>query len=764
MGSEKNTFFKNSVHQCCERTLKIRRNTSFLLLAVLFSFIPLSVTAQVPSPPSLIAGLSGISASRGDIDVVLLTSIIAEKQEELKNEFIKRYVLERIAKENYVLWEYSYNSLEILFNSKNRDVIEKELLEHATNLAVIYGLTETYLQVSTKYCNRDLYQLLIETIGNNVVDDVTVKAMLACFDCNTGVSDRVTKLREVNGSVLVHQLSKIKYCYPQGKDTLETPFSRIFSEMVFDIIKDNQVLKNELQFMQSSLPAGQNYYANGSMYVKLMKDTKPNSALPQLSQRMDKELNTLLTNYYLFKELGGAGSSLFESVITNMPLKDLNKHIDKSSFSIKKGATSLQKGDSIFAMLLSDNKILKMEINSKVIEAAKQQVNDMMDGIKKKYRQELDSLPEAIAELNDSKKDLSNHLELSDRITEAYQAFYAFASRTNKIDHSTYRAFQSKDLYYLREVQMPLLIELVTNHGFDKQYLRIAQDYQQVISLSLYIQAMESLGEYSGLLPLLEYEVIENFISFLKRFHELDRVKTYEYVLNTIKDAYVLLPEEAPSARMIQRITDGVEKFAIVNTEENYIKISVEDLIVALGDKVGSRKRSPITPYFSVGLNQITAINYPDNASVKALLNEEGERLRSFGYAGEKIGVKLKIINWAYWRSYGPGDIYKSGNRSAGFHAKPLVSDWYLLLYGSGLIYNLTNTVTQSSFQAPLLGMSTGLAFSNSLDFNIFINFPLLSSESLGEAIQNRQMFGLSFDIKLMEYITRLRKKKEKDK
>ncbi len=78
------------------------------------------VYAQVVAPPSLEVGLSQVLGTKGTIDIEILADIIAEKQGELKKEFVKRSVLNHLENQSYVVWEYAYNSMDILGISTNR--------------------------------------------------------------------------------------------------------------------------------------------------------------------------------------------------------------------------------------------------------------------------------------------------------------------------------------------------------------------------------------------------------------------------------------------------------------------------------------------------------------------------------------------------------------------------------------------------------------------------------------------------------------------
>ena len=90
-------------------------------------------------------------------------------------------------------------------------------------------------------------------------------------------------------------------------------------------------------------------------------------------------------------------------------------------------------------------------------------------------------------------------------------------------------------------------------------------------------------------------------------------------------------------------------------------------------------------------------------------------------------------------------DIYLSKN-------DPIFNDVYAILYGSGLLYSLANTSTDSNFDYPHLGLGVGVRFFNSLDANISVGVPLIKESRF---FQNK-FISIGFDIPLGEYLERL--------
>ncbi|MEM8999083.1 MAG: hypothetical protein AAGB24_02380 [Bacteroidota bacterium] len=116
------------------------KNTVFFL--ALLALVNFSI-AQ--SDPTLSVGLSSLTSySKGTIDVELLTEIILEKQQELKDEALKRFMFRLFPEENYTTKFYLQSALHILLNEKNPEVIRKELMEILTNYSLALGFSLAY--------------------------------------------------------------------------------------------------------------------------------------------------------------------------------------------------------------------------------------------------------------------------------------------------------------------------------------------------------------------------------------------------------------------------------------------------------------------------------------------------------------------------------------------------------------------------------------------------------------------------------------------
>jgi hypothetical protein len=673
-----------------------------MLLTFCVGITPRYCFGQVEGPPSLLLGLTGLTGEKGTIDVALLSEIIAEKQSELKKEFIKRQFYDNLHQRNYVVWEFSYNSLDMLFNTSNTKIIEQKLLEYAANLALVYSFTETYLQVSDRLCNSDL-EAVVRTWGRTGDED-TLASDFHCPDSTSKGVRWLSTLRRDDGSGL----------------------NVMLIDLVFDVLRENQTLNN-LGFFQTQLPLGEEFYKSHSQYHLAKGDLR--IMLDSLRSRMETEVSVLIDYYYVIKMA-------------------VEKDIDLRSFD-KLINPGFKEKDSLKQMLQRDpSKRDSLVQDSLRLEKVKE---DSLAKAKTILYDDLAKLSEVINASNQQKDSL-----LSVRITEALNAFLDFEKRAGD------NKFRVEDLYFLEEKTYPLLVKLVTEYGFNSNYLNIAAQYRSLILSSLLRQIVVKLdklpkneGENRVVIPQFNAIDYKNFVDILTHIYQLDRADTYKAYLQTLSDISGLFADPNLS-RLIFNITDLLQKYTTLDKEKNAIRVDVEEIILQLYRKYEARQNNRVNFYFSLGLNQVFNAHYDDGYEIV----EDSARMNSIAFASEKIGVKVKLFDFRKRRAFDYGEVYNNTRITDVKSKSPIVSDVYALLYGSGLLYNIVNTTTNENFDRPIIGLGVGSAFFNSLDFNVFVNFPLMAGESLRESLQRRQWFGFSFDIKIGDYITRVREKR----
>ncbi len=698
-----------------ENPKKSRRERLFKMkkaLIILF-ILPHVVFSQVESPPTLALGVAGVVGEKGSIDVDILAEIISEKQAELKKEFIKKSMFNDLENKSYVVWEYMYSSINVLLESDSKDAIKQNLLKNTSNLALVFGLSELYLQLSSSLCNSDLYDLL-------AAYDSAYKSNE--FRCPASSSKVFTKIE-------LATLKKYK--------NKEVSFSAFFLDLVFEVLRNNKTV-TDLGFLTEPLPLDKSYYQSHSAYFKVAKVLPKETA--SLKERMSNEIQVLFDNYTLIRKWSKTNVNL-DSLVklfseeVNL-LNSQNRITDNGGnpIAVKKLFETLTgKASRVYSDIKSKNSPLGTSLSSSGGNTAI-----------------------AYADNKSSTKDLSEAIEKN------LAAFTRFVGKGADFDQN--------DLFYLEKSIRPLLVRLVSENGFDPKYLQIAEDLEKLITTEL-LKKLQALLKASKLSNLSQKKIstFNELLDFITRLDELDKVETYQFVLKTLREASEIF-EDKKLGFYLKIVIDNLDKYTIINSKDNKVEIAVEDIIARIYEKYANRQSSVFGLYFSVGINQSISSNFNYQTLLPNSTGFKTDSLKSVAFVSEKIGLKVKLIDYKWRRSFSVGETYAT--RVTGIEKtvdkfksnKPLVSDIYFLAYGSGLLYKIANLTSNKEFSDPIAGLGLGIAFFNSLDLNVGYNWPLQSKNSFFENLNKKNIWTISFDVKITEYLAAVGKKRKSKK
>lgn len=693
-----------------------------LHVITLFLLISLPIYGQVESPPSLALGVAGVVGEKGSIDVDLLAEIISEKQGELKQEFIKKTFFNDLENHSYAVWEFTYRSINVLLESESKDAIKKNLLESASNLALVYGFSELYLQLSRRMCHSALDSLLLQFDSDYKKDRI--------FICKAGATP-------VGASIKLHELKK----YSIVIDNQELNFSAVFADLVYEILTTNEDVSKELGFLVTAPPLGTEYYQQHSAYYRVDKIDSLKQPLHHLKKRITKEVALLLDNFILLRKIIRSELSLnnlivsYESVMTEITTRRMgpNAKFVTSDGQAKLFTTLARETDSLYDDLQKMKQNVETTIAGGIIVG----------------------------------ESISENKELSKAIAENLAAFNNFIAKGHKFDQF--------DIFYLEKSITPLLVRLVAEKGFNSKYLQVAEDFEKLITYqllkNLQVQLKDSSNNAENFSELADTPLssFRELLEFITRLDELDKVETYQFVLQTIQTVSELFSDRNLGI-YLKTLIENINTYTILNEEEKKVEIAVEDIITRIYEKYSNRQSSIFSLYFSIGLNQSIDSDFKYQRLLPNSAKDTTIELNSLAFASEKIGLKVKLIDIKWRRSFSVGETYysrvaKRPHTVTRFQSnKPLVSDLYFVTYLSGLLYKVANLTTHDEFKDPIAGIGLGIAFFNSLDLNIGYNWPLQSNNDFFESFAKQRIWTVGFDVKITEYLTAVgKKRKEKN-
>jgi hypothetical protein len=247
----------------------------------------------------------------------------------------------------------------------------------------------------------------------------------------------------------------------------------------------------------------------------------------------------------------------------------------------------------------------------------------------------------------------------------------------------------------------------------------------------------------------------------LQEFSKLAKNQYENNVVSTVID--FLLENSIVEFAEKDGLTPTTEKYATDSSGKGYLYVDIESLVTAIQKKFMDKPsygswKPYITPFFSMGVNTATFLNRNSG-----LAGEPNSSLTSLNFASEKIGVKWKLWNWKYTRSFDAGQKYRYGFMGLSFKSRawlrpqpqPLISDLHVIVYGSGLLYNIVDLKSNSSFNNAILGTGLGLTFYNGLSINVGLGCPYTDNKL---DFDKNMFFNFGIDIPIIDYIAGLKK------
>lgn len=243
-------------------------------------------------------------------------------------------------------------------------------------------------------------------------------------------------------------------------------------------------------------------------------------------------------------------------------------------------------------------------------------------------------------------------------------------------------------------------------------------------------------------------------------------------IFDLFRHSVEIYRQSSTENRFIARLADIVNNYVILDEsafsekERFGFSIDVEGIILSLEDKVVEGLNTPtrncwvnVRPYFTIGLNY-GAYREQD----LGLGTEEVRGVPTIAWAGEKIGLKWRLWDWKYTHSREANEVFRYMGSEYTRKVRPTVpavSNCYLNIFASGVLYSIADLRTENSYDGALLGMGGGLTMFNDLEVNLSFVAPIISGENLQRNI-DAGFWNVGLDIPIFEYIRAAKAKKEK--
>ncbi len=732
---------------------------------------------------SLYAGLSGIVAKKSEVDVELLTQIIVDKQQEVKKEFARRTILNEVNKGSYAFSSFANQSFDILFNTTNKTAASRKLIESSANLALSYGFAEFYLQASRRLLkNKDLADVFLA--ADTTIVSLSEKQKWLLY---LSVIDSTTKQVAWDGKNLASiapktilneylELSRAKHISKTEQINRKAIDSSSIDGLVA-MVNDSVIYKQILSEYPEMLTVVYSQYnkmmpgSNSNIYM--LDKLKPDDSKSQYA------LNVLLIDLFFdvllnTEQVAGLGFYTSESSVNYRQYQLGNKYINYTNANPNTALTAALK--KLYARVLGEVHLL-FKTYTLIHDIAQKELSiSQMLKLYAPYHNDT-SFDKACNEILGLQANLSKFnttvkgsFSLDSLILETNELFtrikqISFDITSLKKDSSQFIAsgYKNDDLLYFSRKAYPTITKLsFVLNGVDKSYVNYLDTVYRYLLYTNINYLNSQLMKQNSALAYQKVNAFSDFVSLLTNLNDLDKASSYEAILNIIQNAGAIYGNPS-QVKAINCFVNNIEKYTTINTQKNEIYVDVESIILAIYNRYANQENHRLDFYFSLGLNQSFSLG-------SGFKNIALDTLNTLGFAAEKIGLKLKLINFKNIRSYEPGEeapiifCVKKKIKDGEVRSRvPIVSDIHALLFGSGLLYNIVNTKTSTQFSSYLLGFGLGVSLYNGLDAHICVNYPLGVDAPFREVFlpsNQFQLFTFSFDIKLGEYLAALAKKK----
>ncbi|MCR9250799.1 MAG: hypothetical protein NXI20_10255 [bacterium] len=715
-------------------------------IIIIFSLgISFSTLAQI-GPPSLSIGADKVLFEQGVIDVELLGAIIQEKQSEVKQEFARRFILnETLQSGPYTTYSYADELLKSILDHKNKSVIKKQILEKSAELAIVLGIGEAYLRLNIS--TDTLKQHYLQSIGKlySNTSDTTKKRTTPFSGKFFPKVSWLYKLKELGS--FAHKDSKDK------NNNFTTNLSFIYLDLVNEVCRNNESLQ-EIGFFHTQFDDYE--FRKRSHYRKFLALNKDES-IKKILKTLYKNLDGIITTNFKY------ASTILnqQKEFTLDPIKTDRENINESLLTIynqlssmkldsrllKKEQTNAMKQIKEFALLGIRNGAPNISIDQ--IKAKYDEVSLQLFELEQstsQFNNVINEFEVLQASINSLQKNSDSLGFIESKATAVYNTLISIDLDSLKLtqnDLKTVAKLSELAYFGMRNVRLKngrddydnwvlsiqsIIPDLLTlNLKTRNEFSSIISDLELLSSAILNSQLDGFQKEMRNLIGE-EINVIDDKLaSLFQILTNLDKAESYDQITKLIVDCGNIYLNSS-TAEILNNLTN-IQAYLSVNTDLNRVDIQVEDLIYFLADKYIDNSSAPLSFYLTLGFNYSFISGDKDNLS------------SDFSFAAEKVGLKLRLHDFEK-------EVLKNKGKNA-YNIKPLVSQFYVIGYASGLLYQIEELQSEKGINGTNFGTALGIRFFNGLDLAIGISRVKLNDTTTF-------VIGPSLDIPITEYLSRI--------
>lgn len=672
-----------------------------LLLAALFTlpYISFSQEDLEHKAPTLQVGLDGLSFGKGSLDAQLIMEIIAQKQQEIKVKAVQNMFLSKIDECGGTIYNFGDGVVREILEESDPKIRTRKIIENSINLSFTISYLEYYLR-------------------NIPPEDSSEFISLAKVFRYT-----ITSTKNLSIKYFIQKKRQAQDRFYRDEKAFE--FITFLIDLTNEVIRHDKNL-SDLGIMRISYSSTYDYL-NKYLTVKNADCSQSQkNAIPYIVRQFmaDNDINELEKKC---NQASNAGTAVYEKMKSH--LEKFTRYIGLISYFQKE-------------LTFRNNQIQKLSFDS--ISDDKQ---ELLNSICIEISELILKLQTVIKETNTDfamigKNEIASLAKIELYLQKAKRFFEKITTGQSDIPAIA-------DIIYTFYSEFIPLIENST-------YLNL-----NLVELSGKISEVTNkiakfISHSDKFLANLSSKT-DKFIQFVSKLYEFDKAETISDYLSFIDGTAELIPDDRAKFAL-SSITSFVKDYSVIVTDKNgkeALSFNAETFLIKL-QNLKPDKFKHFQFHFTVGVNN----TYFDKGIV---LPDSSVRIKNFSNVSEKIGIRYKIYDWSYSRGKNPGESFRYNGRSYVRNVaprEPLISNAHVLIYGSGILYNVFNTGTNKEFNFPMAGIGAGITFFNAMDLNFSVGVPILPNTDLWELRKNN-FFNLGFDIQFVEYLKKLNEKRD---
>ena len=742
--------------------------------------------------PTLQLGLDGLSFSKGSLDAQIIAEIIAAKQGEIKLKLVQNAFLGKITGSGATVYNYADNIIRGIVQEPNAEIRTRKILENTVNLVFVYAFAHYYTMQAE---NDPAIKNTLDALASSISAKANEKGKLV--DKNMLISD-VDSIKKIANAALTTKAE-------DGTTTTISQLNEGINKMKKDSSLKLKAVNNILKKIIKEDTSGLNKSEKSDLKDKMTKSI--NNAFSNPIHKLDYSSGLISSKLKSIDEIHKDKKTESDPAFTeNVKTEFIATIIDIASEVVRANP----KLNELGLMKVSYSKtydylnlylIAKEEANANAKEAKEKKavkkacnaIFSSMDAMLNKYVNYIGTVNYLLEKTSLKNNLLNKNLKFSKK--DSGKEKHNIATQINLLDtaidsiSSQYKGLRSKSMVSLADKYHASIDKLMASREYLKKIDFIYKQPHDSIteewrSDMLYVIQNEIKPMLAGnvmLYPKL-YTIIDNlsqfqenlfkgstikkigtnpepFIQLLGALYNFDKANTFSNYINLLP----LLDQVFGDSRIkeaISTINTFVKDYIVIKENpagNEVIDFNVESFLVKL-QNIQSDKIRRLQFHFTVGMNS--------SFYNKTLMLDDSTLITNLSHFSEKIGVKYKIISKGDWWPRNPGESYKSYCKYKTKKTpprEPLISNWHVLLYGSGILYNVINSSTNKEFSFPTVALGTGITFYNALDFNVSLGVPLFEKGGLKKMF-TYPFINAGFDIQFTEYLSAVNKKRKSNK